>query len=138
MIKQKFLLGAIVSLIGLSAVAQQENSSFDAYLFTREERDSLQFWFYDRATVMGLKDEKRDAFYNLVLYHSYRLKKLRKWESDLSQDELIRRFETIIQEQNEQIHLLLDEKQYKYYLDTYDKILDSVYSRKGWPRSKKL
>ncbi len=101
-------------------------------LFSSSERDSLQLWFYDRATVMGLKDEKRDEFYNIVLYHTFKMKSLEKKEKGYSSIEIRAKFEELLKKQNNEIKTILDEKQYAYYLDTYNKLLKSVYQKKGW------
>jgi hypothetical protein len=130
-----FLLFSLLS-IGVVDVQAQSNDKPHSQVFTPQETDSLQLWFYDRATVMGLKGQKRDEFYNLILNHSYRMKKLVKLEEELTKDEMRARFEALLAEQNQEIRQLLDEKQYSYYLETYNKMLDSVYHRKEWGRRK--
>ena len=116
---------------------EDKESKQPRQVFTSEERDSLQLWFYDRATAMGIKGEKRDSFYNIILYNSSRVKKLLKRQDELAQDALVSKFEALLDEQNSEVRQLLDERQYQYYLETYSKMMDSVYRRRGWPRKKK-
>jgi hypothetical protein len=124
-----------LSFFNFALNAQEDIESKQANpVFTAEERDSLQLWFYDRATAMGLQGEKRDSFYNIILYNSSRIRKLVKREEDMNQDELVSKFEALMDEQNNEIRPLLNEKQYEYYLETYSKMLDSVYRRRGWQR----
>ena len=112
------------------ALAQTKDATPD--IFNSTERDSLQLWFYDRATVMGLKDEKRDEFYNIVLYHSYKMRALEKKDKGYTPEEVRKKFEKLLAKQHKEVGALLNEKQYTYYLDTYDKILKDIYDRKGW------
>ena len=112
--------------------AQQNGSNKESTIFTSQERDSLQLCFYDRATVMGVEGEKRDEFYNIVLYHTFKIKNLGKKEKGLTDDEIKVKFEALLKKQNQEVRQLLSDKQYNYYLETFGKILDSVYSRKGW------
>ena len=101
-------------------------------IFTGEERDSLQVWFYDRATVMGLQGDKRDEFYNIVVYHTFKMKNLNKPERGLSNEEIKTKVQELLQKQHREIKPLLDEKQYTYYLQTMTKIMDEVFVRRGW------
>ena len=110
--------------------AQTQDAKQD--IFSSAERDSLQLWFYDRATVMGLKDEKRDEFYNIVLYHSYKMRALEKKDKGYTPEDIRKKFEELLAKQHKEVGALLNEKQYTYYLDTYDKILKDIYDRKGW------
>ena len=116
--------------ISCAIKAQKTDTQKD--IFNNTERDSLQVWFYDRATVMGLKDEKRDEFYNVVLYHTYKMKALEKKDKGYTPEEIRERFEDLLTKQHQEVKAILDEKQYGYYLDTYDKLLRGVYDRKGW------
>ncbi len=114
-----------------SAFAQTQKTT-QTELFSNVERDSLQMWFYDRATVMGLKDDKREEFYNIVLYHTYKMRALEKKEKGYTPEEIRSKFEALITKQNTEVKAILDEKQYRYYLETYDKLLEDVYKRKDW------
>ena len=138
MSKITFLGVLILLLFPISGLRSQDtdpstsNTEDQNFIFNNRERDSLQLWFYDRATVMGLKDEKRDEFYNIVLYYSYKMRGLEKKEKGNSPEQVREKFEQLLTKQNEEVRAILDDKQYTYYLDTYDKLLKSVAQRKGW------
>lgn len=123
-----FSLGASISIY---AQTTEENKK-PVQIFKSTERDSLQLWFYDRATIMGLKDEKREEFYNIILYHTYKMTRLENKDKGYTPEEIRSKFEALIQKQHAEIKAILDDKQYPYYLDTYDKLLKGVYKRKGW------
>lgn len=129
--KPTTLLFLLLTLVTLGSLQSQEKEH-EKYLFTATERDSLQLWFYDRATVMHLKDDVRDEFYNIVLYHTFKMKALEKKEKGYSPKEIRTKFEELMTKQNIEVKAILDEKQYTYYLDTYEKLLKGVYERKGW------
>ncbi|WP_350286135.1 hypothetical protein [uncultured Croceitalea sp.] len=123
----------LLTLFTLSSLHSQETAQKnETDLFTTTERDSLQLWFYDRATVMGLKDNQRDEFYNIVLYHTFKMKALEKKEKGYSPEEIRTKFEALLKKQNTEVRAMLTEKQYAYYLETYDKMLKDVYKRKNW------
>lgn len=138
MLKHPFIVAIIFFLLLPAAVSAQEDDSSSSsmnankYIFTDQERDSLQLWFYDRATVMGLEDEKRDEFYNIVLNYAGKARALRKKELEYSSGQEQEKFEQLLKKQHEEVRAILDDKQYTYYLDTYNKLLKSVYKRNGW------
>ncbi len=125
----------VTLLLNIEAYGQNDSSTSakaKTSLFTSQERDSLQLWFYDSATVMGLQDESRDEFYNIVLYHTFKMKALEKKDKGYTAEQIREKFEKILTKQHNEVKAILDEKQYAYYLDTYDKLLQDVYYRKGW------
>ncbi|TMM57076.1 hypothetical protein FEE95_11335 [Maribacter algarum] len=101
-------------------------------LFISKEKDSMQIWFYNRATAMGLKGEDREEYYNIILYHTFKMTRLEKKDKGYTPEEVRSKFDALVQKQHAEIKAILDEKQYAVYLDTYDKILKGVYERKGW------
>ena len=94
--------------------------------------NSLQFWFYDRATVMGLQGDKRDEFYNIVIYHTFKMKNLNKPEKGFSDDEVRTKVQELLRKQHQEVRAMLNDKQYTYYVETMTKIMDEVFARRGW------
>lgn len=101
-------------------------------LFSQQERDSIQLWFYDRAIVMGLQGDLRDEFYNIIINHTQRMRNLSSKEKGYTPEEVRNKFEELLKKQNTEIKAILDDKQYAYYLETYDKLLKSIYKRADW------
>ncbi|MCW5515685.1 hypothetical protein [Muriicola sp. Z0-33] len=124
-----FFLGGLSNSI-YSQTSQDNKKPVD--IFKSTERDSLQIWFYNRATVMGLKGEERDEFYNIILYHTFKMTSLEKKDKGYTPIQVRSKFEELLQKQHSEIKAILDEKQYSYYLDTYNKLLKGVYERKAW------
>ena len=81
---------------------------------------------------MGLNDRKRDEFYNIVLDYLGKARALQIKKQGYSEEKEQEKFEQLLKKQHEEIREILDEKQYAYYLDTYNKILRSYYKRQGW------
>ncbi|WP_298501655.1 hypothetical protein [uncultured Maribacter sp.] len=131
------IVAFIIFLVILSSpiYSQEDNGqekSKRVDIFKSTERDSLQLWFYDRATIMGVTGEKRKEFYNIILYHTYKMTALEKKEKGYTPKEIRSKFEELLQKQHSEVKPILDDKQYGYYLDTYKKLLKGVYERKGW------
>lgn len=124
-----FLSGGL-SNSGYSQTSQDNQKPVT--IFKSTERDSMQIWFYNRATVMGLKGEERDEFYNIILYHTFKMTHLEKKDKGYTPQQVRSKFEELLQKQHTEIKAILDEKQYSYYIDTYDRLLKGVYERKDW------
>ena len=130
----KTALGILICVVSFNMHAQEMETTETKpkEVFTSQERDSLQFWFYDRATVMGVKGEQREEFYNIVLYHSYKMKNLAKPSKGYTSQELKVKVEEVLEKQHAEVRALLDEEQYRYYLNTMNKIMAEVFKRRGW------
>ena len=104
----KIFIIALVVFSTSSVLAQDQAQKETLYqdIFTSQERDSLQVWFYDRATVMGLEGDKRDEFYNIVVYHTFKMKNLNKPEKKLSSEEIRNKVKKLWEKQNLEIGLL--------------------------------
>lgn len=124
-----FLLGGLSNSV--YSQTNQDNHKPDE-IFRSTERDSMQIWFYNRATTMGLEGDERDEFYNIILYHTYKMKRLENKEKGYTPRQVRAKFEELLQIQHAEIKAILDEKQYVYYLGTYENLLKGVYERKGW------
>ncbi|MFS4491655.1 hypothetical protein [Maribacter sp. 2308TA10-17] len=129
-----FFIFASVSLASSDFMYAQtpEGKQEPENLFISKEKDSMQIWFYNRATAMGLKGEDREEYYNIILYHTFKMTRLEKKDKGYTPEEVRSKFDALVQKQHAEIKAILDEKQYAVYLDTYDKILKGVYERKGW------
>ncbi|WP_282117127.1 hypothetical protein [Cellulophaga baltica] len=111
---------------------EKQEKSKRVDIFKSTERDSMQLWFYDRATIMGVTGEKRKEFYNIILYHTFKMTALEKKEKGFTPEEIRVKFEELLRKQHSEVKPILDDTQYGYYLDTYKKLLKGVYERKGW------
>ena len=136
--KNPFIYALVLFTFSNAVVFSQEDESSASsaktknYIFTDQERDSLQLWFYDRATVMGLNEAKRDEFYGIVLNYLGKARTLQNKKQGYSHEKEQENFEQLLKMQHEEVKAILDEKQYAYYLETYNKILRRYYKRKGW------
>lgn len=129
-LKSLIILSLYIVSTTLQGQSSKSHSANDVY--KSAERDSLQLWFYDRATVMGVEGKKRDEFYNIILYHTFKMTRLENRDKGFTSQEIRVRFEKLLQKQHSEVKEILDSKQYNYYLDTYDRLLKGVYERKGW------
>lgn len=137
--KPKALLITYITLIFILPTQAQSDDQIKSadqrsYIFTAKERDSLQIWFYNRATTMGLSDNLRDEFYNIILFYSNKMSRLDDKDKDYSEEQRRKKFEELLARQHDDIKAILTEDQYQMYLKTYEKILDEVYERNQWER----
>ncbi len=128
------LLFLLASAHIFAQTTSEESTKDELGVFSPRERDSMQIWFYNRATAMGLNDETRDEYYNIILYHTYKMKRLGKKDEKLSTEEMRSGFDTMLKKQHSEVKAILNEDQYDQYLKKYELIIKSVYERNGWDR----
>ncbi|MGB5820777.1 MAG: hypothetical protein WBG90_14925 [Saonia sp.] len=117
-----------------SAIGQTQSTEGDkeVWLFTAKERDSMQIWFYNRVTDMGLSDNIREEYYHIILYHSYKMARLDDTDKGYAPEEVRAKFDALLLKQHKEVRAILSEEQYTIYLKTYDHLLKGVFDRKGW------
>ncbi len=128
------ILCILTSLTTFSQKKSEKSKMGTSDVFTSKERDSMQVWFYNRATAMGLNDESREEYYNIILYYTYKMRRLGMKEEALSEEEIRLGFNSLLKKQHSEIKAILTDDQYNQYLKKYDIIVKGVYKRNGWDK----
>ncbi|WP_411029705.1 hypothetical protein [Spongiimicrobium sp. 3-5] len=135
----KFAAIALCLFLSVNSFGQTQTTKDEetnkVWLFTDKERDSMQIWFYNRATAMGLSDDIREEYYNIILYHSFKMARLDDKDRDFTPTEIRTRFDTLLAKQHSEVKAILNEEQFGLYLKKYDLLLKSVFERNGWDKN---
>ncbi len=132
----RFATVALCLFLSANAFGQTQTTKDDetnkVWIFTDKERDSMQIWFYNRATAMGLSDEIREEYYNIILYHSFKMARLDDKDKGFTPTEIRTKFDALLAKQHSEVKAILNEEQFGLYLKKYDLLLKSVFERNGW------
>ncbi len=109
---------------------QKEREQKKVTIFTPEEKDNLQRFYAEEVDKMKLSDEKRDEYYNILLFHTHEMSRLDDKDKDYTEAEITEKFNISHDKMNVKMKTLLTPKQYVIHLESFSKIIYSVNRKK--------
>jgi hypothetical protein len=143
-ITKLFILSVIsvISFNNLNAqklnAEQKERENNKVNIFSSEEKDNLQQFYTDEVNKMKLSDEKREEYYNILLFHTYDMSRLDDKDKDYSENEINKKFNNILDTMNSKMKAFLTPEQYVLHLETFSKIIYSVNRKKSLKKDYKV
>jgi hypothetical protein len=95
-------------------------------IFTDEERDNLQIWFYNETKSAIPEQEIRDEYYSVVLYYVVKMKRLNDKDKGLSKDKVYSEYLKLQKKQNKEVKKILNNAQYAKHLEWSETLNKSV------------
>lgn len=132
-IKLLFVI-ALLALWSNKAYAQNNNGQAEPYaqIFTDQDKDFLQLWYYEQILKMDLDEDGRDNYRTLLTYYTYRMGKLVLPKYGYSNAEQKTRFDDLTQKLHAEMKDLLNDQNYAIHLESFERIKEKVYKAKEW------
>ncbi|WP_109300952.1 hypothetical protein [Aquimarina sp. AU474] len=111
---------------------QLERETNKVEIFTATEKDNLQVFVAEQVDKMKLSENLRDDYYMIVGYHTNKIGRLDDKDSPLSEKEIQTKFKKMITSLDADVKEILTEDQLKIHKESFEKIIVSVYNRRGW------
>lgn len=121
-----FLLLTSSSFSQQTTNKQKESEQRKVNIFTSEEKDNLQVFYTQQVDKMKLSEDKREAYYNILLFHTHQMSRLDDKDKDYTDAEITEKFNSSQDRMNEKMKLLLTPEQYVMHLEAFSKIIYSV------------
>ena len=125
-----FLLLSVNSFSQQMTDKQKESEQRKVNLFTSEEKDNLQVFYANQVDKMKLSEDKREEYYNILLFHTHQMSRLDDKDKDYTETEITEKFNSSQDRMNEKMKLLLTPEQYVMHLEAFSKIIYSVNRKK--------
>lgn len=127
----------LVLVLSIKVTAQEtqmdkEKKERKVKIFTNEESDNFQLWFYNETKKMNLSEAAEEEYYRIILHYSFDLNRLNDKDKDYTSDEMRKEFEKILVKMNSEVKEVLTEENYKVHINNWDIVLKPVYERMGW------
>ncbi len=133
--KQLLIPIAISAIISLCSYGQKLSPNQVAKLQSIEEvfsSDDLELqarWYEKFMEEMGLEEETKDIYRNMVEYHSMKMELYDRADSQLTLNETRAALEKQLALLNEDVTPMLDDEQLQLHRETWEKILKLVMRR---------
>ncbi|WP_053977847.1 hypothetical protein [Mangrovimonas xylaniphaga] len=124
-------LGAILSTNAQNTLTpkEKERMANKVEVFTPDERDNIQMWFYEQTNKLGLSESTRNTYASILSDHIYELGRLTDKDKNYDQAEILSKIEEDKTKVNAKIKPLLTESQYQQHLEHYNRVLDVYIKR---------
>ncbi len=129
----------LLTTVGFSQQASQnrkEKEQKKVKIFTSEENDNLQRFYYEEVDKMKLSKAEREKYYNILLYHTYDMSRLDDKDKDYTETEITEKFNTIVDKMNAKMKAWLTADQYVMHLEIFGKIVYSVNRKRDLNKNK--
>lgn len=100
-------------------------------LFTQEERDNLQLWYYNRFQEMKLTEEQEARYQSTITYYTVKMVRLEDKDLELTAKEKKARFKSYLSKQDWEVRNILTPEQYSIHEEIYGEFLRSISRRLG-------
>ena len=140
----KYILAAIALVSTLQLSAQEKDTEpriapdGRELLLTSKDKDFLQLWFYERMLEMSLDKQGREDYSSLLTYYTYRMGRVTLPKYEYTDAEQQAEFDRLVKAMNKDMHDFLSEDDYKIHEESFTKIEDMVYKKKGWTKEEKM
>ncbi|TGV03525.1 hypothetical protein [Flavivirga rizhaonensis] len=116
---------------------QKEKEKNKVKIFTSEENDNLQRFYYEEVNKMKLSEEKREEYYNTLLFYTHSMSRLDDKDKNYTEKEMTEKFNELHDAMNTKMKALLTPEQYVIHLETFGKIMYSVNQKKKLKNTEK-
>lgn len=108
---------------------QIEREKNKVEIFTPEERDNIQRWFYEQTNSMKLTEEVRSEYSGTLVYYTYDMRRLNDKDQNRTHEEVLADFVKLYDRANEAVRPLLTDEQYKLHLEYFTKVARDAIER---------
>ena len=133
---KSLLIIGISLLINFTSLAQNaevanENDKNEE-IFSSKDKDYLQYWHYEQILQMDLTENERDGYLSLLNYYTYKMSSLGSSKYNYTDSERKIKFDELVVKLNKEMKELLNPHDYKIHEDSFKKIIQLVYNKRGW------
>lgn len=133
---KSLLIIGISLLINFTSLAQNaevanENDKNEE-IFSSKDKDYLQYWHYEQILQMDPTEDERDGYLSLLNYYTYKMSSLGSSKYNYTDSERKIKFDELVVKLNKEMKELLNPHDYKIHEDSFKKIIQLVYNKRGW------
>ncbi|WP_053991095.1 hypothetical protein [Mangrovimonas sp. TPBH4] len=123
-----FALGGMLSMTAQETLTpkEKERMANKVEVFTPDEKDNIQMWFYEQTNKMGLDEKTRNTYAAILSDHIYDVGRLNDKDKDYTYDEILERIDSLSKATHTKVQPLLTERQYQQHLANYNVVIEDL------------
>jgi len=102
---------------------QKEHEKNKVDIYSADEKDNIQRWFYEETNKLGLSEAKRAEYNRILSDNIFDIRRLNDKDKDYSQTERDTKFDILVKKTNKEVKSILTEEQYIMHLKHFEKLV---------------
>ncbi len=124
-----FFLIFLLAANPIIAQSSETENTQPSPIFTEAESEYIDQWFTEFVQEMNLTDEVAMQYQDITNRYSAKMEMIGKDNPDITKTEVRVQFDTLMQEQHQEVKSILTDEQYEMYYDTMKKVVWSINQR---------
>lgn len=114
---------------------QKEREKNKVEIYSAEERDNLQRYYHEEVKKMNLSEKEESNYYETLVSYTYDMARLNDKDKGLNSEEIKTKLDGLVTKMNSEMKSILSTEQYIIHLETFNKVLTSIYHKQNWDKN---
>ena len=114
---------------------QKEREKNKVEIYSAEERDNLQRYYHEEVKKMNLSEKEEYNYYETLVSYTYDMARLNDKDKGLNSEEIKTKLDGLVTKMNSEMKSILSTEQYIIHLETFNKVLTSIYHKQNWDKN---
>ncbi len=101
-------------------------------LFSDEEKNSVQVYFYNNAKKMKFDEDTEDLYYSILHTYTYKISRLDDKDNEMTVEERKDELSKITTTMNKRLSEVLSKENFEIYKSNFDYIVRMLYQKNDW------
>jgi len=110
---------------------QKEREKNKVEIYTSDEKDNIQMWFYNKTNEMNLSKPVRDQYNQIITDNIFDMRRLNDKDKDYTQDEINIKFDKLVEKTNASVKPILTNEQYEMHLENFGKLMHEAKTKQN-------
>ena len=84
---------------------------------------------------MNLSEKEESNYYQTLVFYTYDMARLNDKDKGLSSEEIRTKLDELVNKMNSEMKSMLNTEQYIIHLETFNKVLSSIYHKQNWDKN---
>lgn len=114
---------------------QKEREKNKVEIYSAEERDNLQRYYHEEVKKMNLSEKEESNYYETLVSYTYDMARLNDKDKGFNSEEIKTKLDGLVTKMNSEMKSMLSTEQYIIHLETFNKVLTSIYHKQNWDKN---
>ena len=105
---------------------QKEREKNKVEIYTPDEKDNIQRWFYEATNKLELSETVRSEYNRILSDIVFDIRRLNDKDKDYSKTEIDTKFDALVKKANKEVKDILTKEQYSMHLENFGKLVRDV------------
>ncbi len=105
---------------------QKEREKNKVEIYTPDEKDNIQRWFYEATNMLELSETVRSEYSRILTDILFDIRRLNDKDKDYSKTEIDTKFDALVKKANKEVKDIITKEQYSMHLENFGKLVRGV------------